>query len=162
MAERDDNVIPFPSRTRHDGGSFPSAESMRTTVEHLDNLNRCLDEMAPAPTWSPEAWRVQSIQLRMSLSRVRGLLRVFDRIQPWDWTDGIGRVLALMDGRADLERRLAGMDACLQLLLDPSASTADRTQRAGAFRKRARELSRAIDVMGQLILEAYPPVTVRR
>lgn len=160
MAE--DNIIPFPSREQAPRGALPSVKSMQRVVEQLDGLNRCLEDITPAPTWSPRSWRVNSMQLRMILSDVLELLRTFDHIQPRDWTDGIGWVLALVDGCDDLERQLIGVDACLNLLLDPSASAADRADRYGVYRKRARELSRAIDVVRQLILKAYSPVAVRR
>jgi hypothetical protein len=158
----DNNVIPFPSRTQRARAALPSADSMRTVLEHLDRMNRCLDEVTPTPTWNPDAWRVNSLQLRMTLSDLLELLHTFEHIEPGDWTDGIGWVLGFVDGCAELERRLIGVDACLNHLLDPRVPTADRAHRHSVYYKRTRELSRAIDIVRQLILKAYSPIAVRR
>ena len=113
---------------------------LQAVIGQLDELSRCLQQLSPHPTWSAQRWMIESTPFRMRLIGARK--RLAELATSWPVSDQVDSywLLELKHVSLEAERRINGIDMCLQTLEHADTPLPARTRETEIFASGRSEL----------------------
>ena len=156
MADHRSNVIPLLGPAGVRGALVPHAEVLRTVAGQLDQLDTCLRQFSPQPTWSAQRWMIASTPFRMRLTSGRDSLGDLASVCATGELAHDRWALELDEARRAAERWLDDIAEPLYALQRTDTSPTERQRQAVVFVSAKSDLLSVLTEIRQMIARRLP------